>query len=95
MADFKSTRSRRGKKEIPYRQILDFPQVKGKVILGVEVGISTDENSITLYFQDDTALCFDVEPCLTIMPEFADIKGDWKQIKRWPAMHSRTSTDWP
>lgn len=95
MADSKGTRSRKRKKATPYRQVLGFPQVKGKVIRAVELGISPGENSVTLYFTDRTALCFDIESCLTVMPEFANIKGDWKKLKRWPAAHSRTSTVWP
>lgn len=83
------------RKAEPYRKVFAFPQVKGKVISAVELGVSPDENSITLYFQDKTALCFDVEPCLTVMPEFADRKRDWKKLKRWPAVRSRTSTIWP
>jgi hypothetical protein len=72
------------------RQFTYFPQVKGKVIESVE--IDADVNAITILFQDKTALSFKLEPGLTVFPELSDWKtGNWRGIKRWRALHSKSS----
>ncbi|HET9282335.1 MAG TPA: hypothetical protein VFR24_10275 [Candidatus Angelobacter sp.] len=72
-----------------------FPQVKGKIVENVE--IDADVNAITILFQDKTALSFDLDPRLTVFPELSDWKtGNWKGIKRWRAVHSKSSMlSWP
>jgi hypothetical protein len=72
------------------RQFTYFPQVKGKIVESVE--IDADVNAITILFQDKTALSFKVEPGLTVFPELSDWKtGNWRGIKRWRALHSKSS----
>lgn len=91
MANPKGTHSR--KKHT--RQLIHFPQVKGKVVESVE--IDPDVETITIMFQDKTALSFDVEPRLVVFPELANFKtGNWQGIKRWRALHSKSSmVSWP
>jgi len=72
-------------------QKMKFPEVKGKIIQTVELFISTDECIIDIGFQDNTALSFDVEPCVVIMPELSDWKtGEYKPLRRWRPVHSRS-----
>jgi len=77
------------------RQFTYFPQVKGKIVESVE--IDPDVNAITILFQDKTALSFELEPRLTVFPELSDRKtGNWRGIKRWRAVHSKSSmVSWP
>jgi hypothetical protein len=91
LAALKGTHSRKKRS----RHFTYFPQVKGKIVESVE--IDADLNAITILFQDKTALSFDLEPRLTVFPELSDWKnGDWRGIKRWRAIHSKTSmVSWP
>ncbi|HEY7405135.1 MAG TPA: hypothetical protein VIB39_16530 [Candidatus Angelobacter sp.] len=91
MAAHKGTHSRKKRT----RQFTYFPQVKGKVVESVE--IDPDVAAITILFKDRTALSFDLDPRLTVYPELSDWKtGNWRGIKRWPALHTRLSMlSWP
>ena len=95
LADNKVTRSRKRKKEPPYRRVLRFPEVRGKIIDLVELGSSPDDYTIEIRFQDKTALTFGIEPCVNAFPELANWKtGEYTPIKRWRPVHSRSSTIW-
>ena len=85
-------RRKKPKKYIaPGRRVLEFPQVQGKIIEAVEFSTSSDAHSISLRFQDKTALAFDIEPGFTVMADYADWKtGNWRPIKRWPLVRSQT-----
>lgn len=96
MADKKPTRSRKRKKAVPYESVVRFPEVKGKTIELAEINVSADYYTIEIRFDDKTLLSFDIEPCLTVMPGLLGHKrGDLEPLKKWPAVHSRTSTIWP
>ena len=91
MADNKVKRSRKRKKETPYRRVLHFPQVKGKIIERVEVSLTPDDYVIEIRFDDKTALNIDMEPepGIKVTPDYSDWKtGNWKPIKRWRPIHS-------
>ncbi len=86
MATHKRNRSPKGRS----RRFLYFREVKGKIVEQVEV--DHDLQAITILFKDRTTLSFDLDPQLTVYPELSDWKtGDWRSIKRWPALHSRPS----
>ena len=88
MADSKVTRSRRRKK-VPYRRVLRFPQIKGKIVTDVELSLSSDYRAVDIRFQDKTSLTLSIEPCFQIAPVLADWKtGDYKLLKRWKPVHS-------
>jgi len=91
MATNKGSRSATPHKHISSRRILRFPQLKGKIIADVELGASADDFSLTFFFQDKTALSFDIEPGIRLVPELADCKGDWKLLKRWRPVQSKSS----
>lgn len=77
------------------RRILRFPEVNGKIIETVE--IDDEVSAISIVFQDKTILSFDLDPILAVFPELSDHRsGDWRPIKRWPAMRSSPSmAKWP
>jgi hypothetical protein len=86
MAVSKRTRSRK----THTRQLLDFPEVKGKTVEQVEV--DPEANAITILFQDKTALSFDFDQFLVVFPELSDWQtGNWQGIKRWRPLYSRPS----
>ncbi len=83
MADHKVTRSRRRKK-VPYRRVLRFPQIKGKIIADVELSFSPEYHAVDIRFEDKTSLTLSIEPCFQVTPVLADWKtGDYKLLKRW------------
>ncbi len=89
MADHKVTRSRAGKK-VPYRRVLRFPQIKGKIIADIELSLSPEYHAIDIRFQDKTALTLSIEPCFQIAPVLANWStGNYGPLKRWKPIHSR------
>ena len=91
MATSKGTRSRRQHTS----RLLRFPEVKGKIVESVE--IDDEVEMISIVFQDKTILSFDLDHGIMAFPELSDYKtGNWRPIKRWPAMHSSSSmAKWP
>ncbi|HEY2232938.1 MAG TPA: hypothetical protein VGK01_05620 [Candidatus Angelobacter sp.] len=82
MAKSKVTRSRIKRKNA-------FPEIKGKIVEGVELMPTENGYSIGIMFQDRTFLSFDVEPYITIFPELSDWKThNYKPLKRWPTVGS-------
>jgi hypothetical protein len=66
-----------------------FPEVKGKIVEGVELSPSDNGYSIGIMFQDRTFLSFDVDPFITIFPELSDWKThNYKPLRRWPIIRS-------
>ena len=88
MADHKVTRSGAGKK-VPYRQVVRFPQIKGKIIADVELSLSPEYRAVDIRFEDKTSLTFDLQPRFEVIPVLADWKtGDSKPLKRWRVLFS-------
>jgi hypothetical protein len=83
MAVSKRTKSK------PDQRVQKFREAKGKIIAEVELSLSPDYNIIEIVFQDKTSLNFQIEPCFQVVPELVNWKsGEYKPIKRWPAVHS-------
>ncbi len=92
MGSKKVKHSRTAKKAAPFRRVLRFPQVKGKIVDFVELGSSPDDYTIEIRFQDKTLLTFDIEPSLCGFPELSDWKtGEYKPLKRWRPVSSKSS----
>jgi hypothetical protein len=88
MANTKSTRSRKRKKAVPTSQSLRFPEVKGKVVETIEIDPALEV--IFIMFQDKTALSFQLEPHLSLLPELSDWKtGSAEAIKEWDPVQSK------
>jgi hypothetical protein len=65
-----------------------FPEIKGKTLEWVELGLNDDDSYIELSFQDQTALLFAIEPYagFNVRADYGDWKThNWRAIKRWPA----------
>jgi hypothetical protein len=87
MATHKVTRSR----PIRTSRKLEFPQAKGKTVELVELSVAEDDYSITVRFEDKTALHFDVAPCVAVLSALEDWKtGELQVIKRWKPIRSQS-----
>ena len=83
MAANKVTRSRRIRK-VPYRRVLNFPQIRGKIIADVELSLSPEYRAVDIRFEDKTSLTLSIEPCFQVTPTLADWKtGDFRLLKLW------------
>ena len=72
------------------RQRADFPEVKDKIIDGVEVSSDNEYFGITITFQDKTTLTLIVEPCVAIFPVLADwTDGEEKTLKKYKPVRSK------
>jgi len=90
MADSKRIRSA-GRKAIRSRQVLRFPQAKGKRIELVELSSSSEAHEIDIRFEDKTVLTFSIEAYVGFIPEFIDwTSGEYKP-KRWRPVYSKPS----
>ena len=76
-------------------RFLRFSEVKGKIIEAVE--IDPDVQAIAIVFSDKTSLTFELDPALIVFPQLSGWRtGDWKSIRQWPALHSKTAmVEWP
>lgn len=71
-------------------RLMRFSEVKGKTVETVE--IDDDATAIAIVFQDKTILSFDLDHGIMVFPELSDHKtGNWRKLKRWPAIHSSPS----
>ena len=86
MADIKGTHS----EDSRTRQVVNFPEVKGKIIESVELSYASDYYEITFRFEDKTALTFIIEPCVITFPVLADwTDGEEKTVKKYKAVRSK------
>ena len=88
------TETKRGKTTVRRysgRTFYRFEEVKGKPVDFVEVFTAGEYHSITVRFEDKTALHFVIDPGFILETEYADWKtGNWRPIKRWPLIRSET-----
>jgi hypothetical protein len=88
MADNKGTHSQRIHSSL--RELTDFPEVKDKIIDGIELSSDLEFFAITVTFQDKTSLTFIIEPCLAAFPVLATHKnGDEKIIRKYKSVRSK------
>ena len=69
-----------------------LPQMKGKVLQGLEFISAPEYKGISLSFQDKTFLDFKIEALFTLKAEYLDHKtGKHRVVKRWPPKSAHTS----
>lgn len=74
-----------------YQRVVKLTKATGKIVAGVELYVSSDYYYIEIRFEDKTALVFDVEPCVRVLPDLADwTTGNYKPIRRWRPVRSRS-----
>ena len=73
-------------KRKPYRppDSVGFSMARGKVLEDVYLTTQTDCNCITLTFQDNTELTFDLEAGIAVRPSYSEWKGgEQRVIRSW------------
>jgi hypothetical protein len=79
-------------KKKPYQRTMKFPQVKGKIIEGAKLSVSSDYFTMEIRFEDKTSLVFDLEPCVRVFSEVINWgTGNYKLLRRWRPVHSESS----
>ena len=73
------------------REVLDFPEVKDKIVASVELSSDLESFEITITFQDKTTLNFAIEPRVVVFPLLADwTGGEENAIKKYKSVSSKT-----
>jgi hypothetical protein len=81
----RKARSAPAQRKLRYRQLVEFPQARGRTVKRVELNLDSDFNCISIRFQDETDLTFVIEPALTFRADYSKWKaGEQKVLKRWP-----------
>lgn len=92
LAKNKANRKRNRKKDDSFRRVMKFPQARGKTIEFIQLSVSTEEYIIDIRFKDKTSLTFDLEPCLSVIPEICDWRGtEYNPVRRWRPVHSKSA----
>jgi hypothetical protein len=89
----RSKPSKRGfaliERRLPHRRLVEFPQMKGRTVEKIELFTAAEFHSLTITFQDKTALNFSIVPCFVLDATFSDVSpDDMRAIKEWPPIHN-------
>ncbi|HLJ27759.1 MAG TPA: hypothetical protein VKY85_13695 [Candidatus Angelobacter sp.] len=76
----------------PWRRLISFPGVKGKVAKAAWLFTTGGCHSITLEFQDKTALHFDIEPGLTFYADYYNCEDRQRSCTQALASHPQPGT---
>src|SRR5947208_7324317 len=77
------------KRTLPHRKFVEFIEVKGRTVEKIEFYTTGDFHSISIDFQDTTALHLRIDPAFTLNADFADTKsGNLNLIREWPPIPS-------
>jgi hypothetical protein len=80
-------------RKLPGRRFVEFPRMKGRMVEKIELFTTPEYHSITVRFQDKTALALVIEPGFLLKADFDDWKsGDARKVKSWPVIASESQT---
>lgn len=80
-------------RKFPHTRFVEIPQMKGRTIEKIELFTASEYRSITIDFQDKTALTLTIEPCFQLGAEFSDVKsGNQQTIQEWPLIHCNSES---
>ncbi len=72
-----------------YRQILEFPPVRARVVERIELCADADFPCVSICFQDKTDLTVVIDTALIFQATFSDWKtGNQRVLRRWPSIRS-------
>jgi hypothetical protein len=75
------------------RRFVEFPHMKGRMVEKIELFTMPEYHSITVSFQDKTALALVIEPGFLLKADFDDWKsGDARKVRSWPVIASESQT---
>lgn len=73
----------------PGRKLLEFPEMKGRVLEKVEFFSTAEFHSVNLFFADKTSLVLGIEPGFEVHVDLENAQSGEPQItKRWPPIRS-------
>ena len=76
-------------RKVENRRFIEFPQMKGRTIDKVELYTTPSYHSLTLHFQDKTALTLVIDLGFLMTARFVDAAtGNERVLKRWPVIQS-------
>ena len=79
-------------RQLPHRKFVEFTEMKGRTVEKIELFTTGEYHSISIDFQDKTALHLRIDPGFILNANFADTKtGDINVIHEWPPIHSTTN----
>jgi hypothetical protein len=68
---------------------VEFPQARGRTVEMVELNFDSDFHCISIRFQDETDLTFEIDPWLTFQVDYSKwTAGHQKVLKSWPVFRS-------
>ena len=71
------------------REVLEFPEIKGKIVDSVELFSDHEYYAISIQFQDKTALHFPLETAVFAFPRFSDwADGNETILKEYKSVRS-------
>ena len=74
---------------LPHRKFVEFTEMKGRTVEKIEFYTTGDFHSLSIDFQDKTALHLRIDPGFTLNADFADTKsGNVNLIREWPPIPS-------
>lgn len=73
----------------PYRELVHYPQAKGKTIEDVEFSTSFDYHNVSINFQDKTSLNLSIETGFTLEADYSNWKtGNQRVLRAWRPIRS-------
>jgi hypothetical protein len=73
----------------PGRKLLEFPEMKGRVVEKIEFFSTAEFHSVNLFFADKTSLVVGIEPGFEVHVDLESAQSGEPQItKRWPPIRS-------
>jgi len=78
------------KKKLTDSVMVEFPQVKGRMVEKVQLFTSAECRSISIRFADKTDLRVVIDSWFTFQADHSDWRtGNQRVLKRWPAIRSK------
>jgi hypothetical protein len=72
-------------------RLIEFPDVRGKVVEKIEISTGREYHGITIYFRDKSLLTLNLETCFLLQPSLCVISnGEIKVVEEWPPIRSST-----
>lgn len=73
------------------RRVIEFAEVKGRVLESVLFSTAHDYHALVLEFEDKTSLTVAIDPCFLVSANFSDISNGTQQVlRKWRKVRSMT-----
>lgn len=73
------------------RRVIEFAEVKGRVLENVLFTTVHDYHALVLEFEDKTSLTVAIDPCFLVSANFSDINSGTQQVlRKWRKVRSMT-----